>query len=371
MHIEKIHLRNYRNYETLTLDFSPKINVFIGENAQGKTNLLEAIYFMAVGKSFRTSKDGDLIEIEKEGAYVKLLLSKNKDQQKRIEIGLDRSKNKKCKVNGVPLDRMSELLGTLNVVIFSPEDLQIIKQGPSQRRDFIDGDLSQITPKYHFLLNQYQKILKQRNQALKLKQYRKVDLEPWNMQLVQYGTEIIFYRREFIKGLSILTRLMHRKITREKENLKLIYQSSVPLEKDQSPLEIKSQFLKSLKEAEAEEINRGLTLIGPHRDDLEFEINGKDVKKYGSQGQQRTTVLSLKMAELELMKKETGEYPVLLLDDVMSELDENRQQDLLQSLKNIQTFITSTSMDSMEKIDEMNLYQVQGGKIKILQKPVS
>ncbi len=371
MHIEKIHLRNYRNYETLTLDFSSKINVFIGENAQGKTNLLEAIYFMAIGKSFRTSKDGDLIEIDQEGSYVKLLLSKNNGQEKRIEIGLDRLKNKKCKINGVPLDRVSELLGTLNVVIFSPEDLQIIKQGPSQRRDFIDGDLSQITPKYHHILGQYQKILKQRNQALKMKQFRKVDLDPWNGQLVQYGTEIILYRKEFIKGLSILTRLMHRKITREKENLKLIYESSVPLEKDQSPETIKNNFLRLLKDLEEEEVKRGISLIGPHRDDLEFEINGKNVKKFGSQGQQRTTVLSLKMAELELMKKETGEYPVLLLDDVMSELDENRQQDLLQSLKNIQTFITSTSMESMEKIESMNLYEVRGGKIKILQKSVS
>ncbi len=371
MHIEKIHLRNYRNYETLTLDFSSKINLFIGENAQGKTNLLEAIYFMAIGKSFRTAKDGDLIEIEKEGAYTTLLLRKNNGQQKRIEIGLDRLKNKKCKINGVPLDRMAELLGTLNVVIFSPEDLQIIKQGPSQRRDFLDGDLSQITPRYHHILGQYQKILRQRNQALKMKQFRQVDVEPWNTQLVHYGTEIMVYRRAFIQGLSILTRLMHRKITREKENLKLLYESSLPLGKEEPTEEIKSRFLQELQALEEEEIKRGITLLGPHRDDLEFEINGKNVKKYGSQGQQRTTVLSLKMAELELMKKETGEYPVLLLDDVMSELDEHRQRDLLQSLKNIQTFITSTSMESMEKIDQMNLYQVQGGKIKILQKSVS
>ncbi len=371
MHIEKIHLRNYRNYETLTLDFSPKMNVFIGENAQGKTNLLESIYFMAIGKSFRTAKDSDLIEIEQEGAYVKLLLNKNKGQKKRIEIGLDRLKNKKCKINGVPLDRISDLLGTLNVVIFSPEDLQIIKQGPSQRRDFIDGDLSQITPRYHHLLGQYQKILKQRNQALKMKQFKKVDLDPWNAQLVQYGTEIILYRKEFIKGLSILTRLMHRKITREKENLKLIYESSLSLKKEEEPKSLKKHFLESLEALEDEEVKRGITLLGPHRDDLEFEINGKNVKKFGSQGQQRTTVLSLKMAELELMKKETGEYPVLLLDDVMSELDEHRQQDLLQSLKNIQTFITSTSMESMEHREDMNLYEVEGGKIKILQKSVS
>lgn len=371
MHIEKIYLRNYRNYETLSLDFSPKINVFIGENAQGKTNLLEAIYFMAIGKSFRTAKDGDLIEIEKEGAYTKLLLQRNRGQEKRIEIGLDRMKNKKCKINGVPLDRIAELLGTLNVVIFSPEDLQIIKQGPGHRRDFIDGDLSQITPRYHHILGQYQKILRQRNQALKMKQFRPVDLEPWNAQLVQYGTKIMVYRRDFIKGLSILTRLMHRKITREKENLKLIYESSLVMDKEENPTEISSRFLRELQALEKEEVKRGVTLLGPHRDDLEFEINGKNVKKFGSQGQQRTTVLSLKMAELELMKKETGEYPVLLLDDVMSELDEHRQRDLLQSLKNIQTFITSTSMESMGKIDEMNLYEVRSGKIKILQKSVS
>lgn len=370
MHIEKIHLRNYRNYETLTLDFSPKMNVFIGENAQGKTNLLESIYFMAIGKSFRTAKDSDLIEIDNEAAYVKLLLNKNSGQKKRIEIGLDRLKNKKCKINGVPLDRMSDLLGTLNVVIFSPEDLQIIKQGPSQRREFIDGDLSQITPRYHHLLGQYQKIVKQRNQALKMKQFKKVDLDPWNAQLVQFGTEIILYRKEFIRGLSILTRLMHRKITREKENLKLIYESSLPLKKEEEPESLRKRFLKTLQALENEEIKRGITLMGPHRDDLEFEINGKNVKKFGSQGQQRTTVLSLKMAELEMMKKETGEYPVLLLDDVMSELDEHRQQDLLQSLKNIQTFITSTSIESMDR-EDMNLYEVQGGKIKILQKSIS
>lgn len=363
MYIKNMYIKNFRNYNDLKIDYSDKLNIFIGENAQGKTNLLESIYYMAIGKSFRTSKDLELIYLNENNLYYKMNLIK-KNTNESIEIGMDRLKNKKIKVNDNEIKKKSELLGILNVVIFSPEDLKIIKGGPKERRDFLDNDLNQIMKSYNYYLLNYNKILKTRNKILKEYRYKKIDLEPWNIQLINYGSNIIFLRKEFIKRLSILTKLIHRKITNERENLKVKYISSFDIEMEFGLDEIKNHFRNNLKMKIKEEIERRSTLIGPHRDDLDFYINDMDVKKYGSQGQQRTTVLSLKLGELELMKKETGEYPILLLDDVMSELDEFRQKDLIGSLKNIQTFITTTDYGFLEKINKYKLFEIKNGQIK-------
>ncbi len=364
MIIERLYLKSFRNYTEVNLRFSPHINVLIGENAQGKTNLLEGIYLMATGKSFRSGKDKELIKMEEEGFYNALSLRRMDGQEKTIEIGVNRLGQKRMKINGVPLDRQSDLFGNLNVVIFSPEDLKIIKEGPAYRRDFMDHDLSQISPKYHYHLQQYQRVLRQRNQSLKLKAYRSVDLEPWNIQLAQYGVKIMRARSEFIHRVAILTKLMHRKITKESENIKLSYVPDLPMKEKEDETALIERFIHRLKENEKDEVGRGTSLTGPHRDDLLFEINGKDVKKYGSQGQTRTSVLSLKMAELEVIKGETGEYPVLLLDDVLSELDDQRQRDLLLNLKNIQTFITTTSLEKLEGKIEMDCYRVVEGEVE-------
>lgn len=363
MFVKEIKAVNFRNYETLQLKIHPRLNIFVGENAQGKTNVIEMLYLSAMGKSFRTSKDQEIIQFDKQQAYTKLTIEKNTGEM-TIEVKLDSVQRKKMKVNQVPLLKTGELLGNLNVVIFAPDDLKIIKEGPGERRRFIDNEISQIYPKYYYTLNQYQRILQQRNRLLKENKGRKIDLEVWNDQLIKYGSTIILYRKRFIKRIGILAKLMHRKITEEKETLEIQYDSNVPcFEKDEIE-EITTQFEKKLLEFKGIETARGQTMVGPHRDELIFKVNKMDVKNYGSQGQQRTAVLSLKLAELELIKGEVGEYPVLLLDDVMSELDIHRQNYLIHNLKHIQTFITTTM------IEQLNIPRVENKKIFYVSKGI-
>lgn len=364
MIVEEIKLINYRNYKELQLKFHPKLNILIGENAQGKTNILEALYLCAIGKSFRTNKDNEMIQILKKNAYIKTKINKVTDKIE-IEILLDKESNKKMKVNKLSLNKYGDLLGNLNVVLFSPEDLKIIKAGPSERRRFINNEISQIIPKYYYTLNQYNKVLQQRNKILKDFRGRKLDLEVWNEQLVNYGAPLIIYRRNFINRIAILAKLMHRKITEGLENLEIQYDSSIKVRDDEEIKDVKINFLKALKESKGIEERRRLTIVGPHRDDLIFKINELDVRDYGSQGQQRTAVLSLKLAELELMKGEVGEYPILLLDDVMSELDIKRQNYLIKNLKNVQTFITTTMMKPLNLKDnhQYEIFNVSKGKV--------
>ena len=361
MIIEGIRLLNYRNYEEVDIKFHPKLNLFVGENAQGKTNLLEAIYMCALGKSFRNNKDQELIHIDRNQSLIKTHVKKN-DRNIKIELRLQKDQKKKMKVNEISLNKYGELLGNLNVVLFSPEDLKIVKEGPSERRRFIDNDISQISPKYYYLMSQYNKILQQRNKLLKSRNVNSIDLQVWNEQLATYGTEIIIYRQNFIKKLSLLAKLMHRKITESKENLEVKYDCNIKITENITAKDLKENFLKKIEEVYNDERYRGVTLCGPHRDDIQFKINGMDVKKFGSQGQQRTTVLSLKLSEIELIKGEVGEYPILLLDDVMSELDEFRQRYLLSSLKNIQTFITTTVINVFDLSNgNYQLYNIKNG----------
>lgn len=365
MIIEEVKGINFRNYEQFQIQIHPKLNIFVGENAQGKTNILEAIYLCAIGKSFRTNKEQEMINIIKDQSYVKVKVNKKDNMNTDIEIMLDIEKKKKIKVNKIPLIKVGELLGNLNVVLFSPEDLKIIKEGPKERRKYLDNEISQIMPKYYYTLNQYNKILQQRNQLLRDNKVKNTEMEIWNDQLVNNGSWLMVYRRNFIKKIGILSKLMHRKITEGSENLEIKYKSDVEISEKDDVRDIKEKFMIKLKRLSDLEEERNITLTGPHRDDLIFKINGMDVKNFGSQGQQRTSVLSLKLAELELIKGEVGEYPVLLLDDVMSELDVKRQKYLINSLKNVQTFITTTSMEyiATKNHENMKSFIVSKGEI--------
>ncbi len=367
MIVEELKLINYRNYKELQLQFHPKLNILVGENAQGKTNVLESLYVSAMGKSFRTSRDQELINMLKENAYIKTKIKKISNKVD-IEIILSNKTNKRIKVNKLSLTRYGDLLGSFNVVLFSPEDLKIIKEGPGERRRFMNDEISQVLPKYYYTLNQYNKILQQRNKILRDYKGEKFDLDIWDEQLASNGALIMVYRRNFIKRIGILARLMHRKITEELENLEIIYDSNLDIKEDEDQKDIAIKFKKNLQETRDQEIRRGLTLVGPHRDDLIFKINGIDVKNYGSQGQQRTAVLSLKLSELELIKGEVGEYPILLLDDVMSELDKKRQKYLIQNIRNIQTFITTTTTDlfNPDNLKECKIFKVNQGRIESL-----
>jgi len=365
MIVKGIKAINFRNYLSLEVKLHPKLNIFVGENAQGKTNIIEMLYLSALGRSFRTSRDQEMIQFQKQQAYTKVELERVSGDV-TIEIKLETAQRKKMKVNQNTLVKKGELLGNLNVVIFAPDDLAIIKEGPGVRRNFIDNEISQIYPKYYYTLNQYQRILQQRNTLLKENRGKKMDLEIWNDQLVKYGSLIIQYRRGFVKRISILAKLMHRKITEERETLEITYDSNVPCQGREQLAEIQREYMKKLQEKSGVERARGQTLVGPHRDDLIFKVNQMDVKHFGSQGQQRTAVLSLKLAEIELIKGEVGEYPVLLLDDVMSELDIHRQNYLVHNLKNIQTFITTTMIDQLNipPGDHRKIFIVSKGNLR-------
>lgn len=366
MIVNEIKLMNFRNYQQLKLNVNPKLNVFLGENAQGKTNIIEAIYLCAIGKSFRPNKDAELINTNKNQAYTKVKVNKSTGEV-NIEVKLDKEQKKSIKINHLSINKISELLGNLNVVLFSPEDLRMIKDGPSERRRFIDIDISQIYPKYYHTLTQYNRILKHRNKLLKENRGRTIDLEVWDEQLIEAGASIVFYRQRFVKRLSILAKLIHRRLTDEHENLEIQYMPSFTIKDSDDTDALKEKLRNKLKSNIQNELRRGITLVGPHRDDINLRINQLDVKSFGSQGQQRTAVLSLKLSELELIKSEIGEYPVLLLDDVMSELDIKRQSYILNNLKNIQTFITTTMIDHLQlsEIKEKQIFYVSNGEISL------
>ncbi|HZK57610.1 MAG TPA: DNA replication/repair protein RecF [Clostridia bacterium] len=364
MIIEELRAINFRNYKDIHLKFHPRLNIFVGNNAQGKTNLLEAIYLCAAGRSFRTNRDNEMINIEKQQAYVRVKLKK-KYGDTDIEVRLNSGRRKDAKVNKIYLTKVGELLGNLNVVLFSPEDLKLIKGGPGERRKFMDHEISQIFTKYYYILGQYNKILQHRNRLLKDNRKKNLDLEVWNEQLAMTGAWIIFYRRNFIKRINLLAKLMHRKVTGSAETLEIIYDSDVEVENSDKTDQIKGNMLKKLENSINTDKKRGLTTTGPHRDDIILMINGLNVKNYGSQGQQRTVVLSLKLAEIELIKGEVGEYPILLLDDVMSELDSERQNYLVSNLKNVQTFITTAIMKHTKEMDRKDkiIFNISKGRI--------
>lgn len=365
MYVKNIRLINFRNYNNLFLDLNKNINIFIGKNAQGKTNLLEAIFMCAAGKSFRTSRDREIINLNKTQAYVGAEINIG-ETEKFIEIKLEIDKPKRIRINKRELKSQKELYSGLNIVIFSPDDLKLIKGGPQERRNFLDIEISQIKPVYNYNLNRYNKILYQRNNLLKLnkaQQNLEELLEIFDLQLAKIGTDIILERKRYIDELSGIVNAVHKNLTSDNEDLKLYYNTNVEIIEDKHEMEKK--YRENIKKHIKKDIELGSTQVGPHRDDVLISIDNKDLKVYGSQGQQRTAVLALKLSEVELIKKQKGHFPVLLLDDVFSELDMERKKYLIKSIKNMQTIITTTDSIDIKEMEDLDksIYYVENGQI--------
>jgi len=368
MHIEQLQLTNYRNYDKLSVSFDDKINVIIGENAQGKTNLMESMYALSFTKSHRTSHEKELIQWDADYAKIEGRVTKRK-QSFPLELVFS-SKGKKAKLNRLEQKRLSDYIGAINVVMFAPEDLTLVKGSPQIRRRFIDMELGQIQPAYIYHLGQYQKLLKQRNHLLKdLQRQQQKDLVLLRVlteQLSYHASELLVRRFAFIDLLTKWAGPIHYGISHQLENLEIRYHASVEVSEEANREKIENIYADKFRELEEREIDRGTTLIGPHRDDLLFYVNTKNVQTYGSQGQQRTTALSLKLAEIELIRTEVGEYPILLLDDVLSELDDSRQSHLLNTIEGkVQTFVSTTSVDGInhETLKKAEMFYVKNGEI--------
>ncbi|MEN2766779.1 DNA replication/repair protein RecF [Ornithinibacillus xuwenensis] len=368
MHIEELKLKNYRNYQNLEIRFDDKVNVIIGENAQGKTNLMEAIYLLAFTKSHRTSKEKELIRWDEEYAKIEGRVKK-RNQTIPLEFVIS-TKGKKAKLNHLEQRRLSDYIGNLNVVMFAPEDLTLVKGPPQIRRRFIDMELGQIQPRYIYHLGQYQKVLKQRNHLLKQMQrdrtINRVMLGVLTEQLVEHASIILERRFAFLELLRKWAKPIHHGISHELEELEIVYSPTIEVLESTTKEKIESNYQEKFKQIEEKEIERGTSLIGPHRDDILFYVNGKDVQTYGSQGQQRTTALSIKLAEIDLIYNEVGEYPILLLDDVLSELDDFRQSHLLNTIQGkVQTFVSTTSVDGIhhETLEKAEIFRVKNGTV--------
>lgn len=357
MFIKSLRLADYRNYETLSLDFSEGTNIFYGDNAQGKTNILEALYLIATTKSHRGVFDKDLIRFGCQEGHVRCVVIKNGiDYQ--VDLHLRKSRAKGIAINGQRIRKASELIGLLHIVFFSPEDLSIVKDGPSQRRRFMDMELCQLDESYLYDLNHYNKVLEQRNKLLRQiadNPSLSMTLDVWNDQLLDYGKKIIRRRRVFLEDLNEIIREMHENLSGGREHLSLCYEPNVS----------EDHFEEELFRLREREKYIGSTAVGPHKDDFSFVCDEIDLRKFGSQGQQRTCALSLKLSELQLVKKMIGEEPVLMLDDVLSELDTNRQNYLLNSLGGIQTFITCTGLDEFvnHRFSIDRLYRIREGQV--------
>lgn len=339
MEITKIQLLNYRNYVNAEIDFSKGLNIIIGKNAQGKTNLLEAVYFCVVGKSFRASREKEVINLSSDIAKVKLFIKKEIGQS-NVEIIFSRNQKKTVKINGIPIKKIGELLGEFNGVFFSPDELKLIKESPEDRRRFMDIDISQTSKQYFYLLSRYDKILQNRNKQLKtqinLVEMKKI-MQIWNEQLADCALKISKYRQNFILSLAPYAKEAHSFLTDGKEDLQIEYCGITDTTKE--------QIIAKLEKNLEKDLSLGYTSYGTHRDDIKVSVNGIDVRTFGSQGQQRSCALSLKLAELEIIKAQTKTLPVLLLDDVLSELDDDRKLRLLQFCKKSQTLITCTSFN--------------------------
>lgn len=357
MIIKSLKLKNYRNYELLDLNFDPKTNILYGDNAQGKTNILEALYLSGTTKSHRGTKDRDLIRFGCDESHLETIAEKYGVDYK-IDMHLKKNSPKGIAVNKIPIRRAGELFGIVHFVFFSPEDLNIIKDGPAGRRRFIDFELSQLDKVYLSNLSNYNRIINQRNSLLKELNFQKnlIDtLDIWDIQLAEYGTKIIERRKEFIKQVNEIISNIHYKLTGGKERIVLSYESSI----GNMTLE------ESLKKNREKDIKFKSTSAGPHRDDLCFHVDNLDIRKFGSQGQQRTAALSLKMSEIELVKILIRDTPILLLDDVLSELDKHRQNYLLDSIHDIQTVITCTGLDEFvnHRFSINKIFHVKNGSI--------
>lgn len=364
MIIKSLELSDYRNYESLLINFDKGTNILYGDNAQGKTNILEAIYMSATTKSHKLSKDKEIIRFGNQEAHIRTIIEKD-DIETRVDMHLRSSKSKGIAIDGVKIKKAAELMGLTKIVFFSPEDLSIIKNGPAERRRFIDIELCQLDNFYLYNLNNYNKIVNQKNNLLKnlfVNPELKDTLSIWDKQLISYGSKIIERRKQFVDQLNEIIASIHSNLSGEKEKLRLIYEPNVDIE----------SYASSLENSHDRDIKLKQTTIGPHRDDISFNVISEstnnieiDIRKYGSQGQQRTAALSLKLSEIELVKKITKDTPILLLDDVLSELDSNRQNFLLNSIGNIQTIITCTGLDEFvnNRFEVNKVFKVTNGSV--------
>ena len=353
MWIKEINLLNFRNYEKETINLEKGINIFFGENAQGKTNIIESIFLCSMGKSFRAKKDKEMIKLDREKAKVDIFFEKE-DREGKIKIEINNKKN--IFLNEIKLKKLSQLLGNLVVVIFTPDDINILKGGPQNRRRFLDIMISQLKPNYMYNLSLYLKTIEQRN--IFLRQIREENkeislLDIWDQKLAEYAEKIFYYRKNFIKKLQNEIIKIHEEITEGKEKIRIEYRTDY---------KNKENFLEELKQRRKIDIIKGYTTKGIHRDDFNIYINDKELGIFGSQGQHRTAILSLKMAELNIIKEELNEYPILLLDDFMSELDEKRRSHFLNKIKGIQVIITCTDKIKLEN-ENILIYNVKDGKV--------
>ena len=368
VYITAVRLYCFRSYTELRFEPAKGLNVIVGANAAGKTNILESVFLAALGRSHRTRRDAELINSLSDKAYagIELVSATGKHS---IELKLFSGAPKQVFIDGQRIRRMGELMGVLNAVMFSPEDLSLVKDSPETRRRFMDMELCQLRPAYFYRLQQYNAALKQRTALLKTSFPFEPNIElldMWDDKLAELGGSVMLLRRDFLDRLSTAARDLNRSITgnssvgHEPEELFTYYKPSVPFEGDLA----RSALGDALCKARAEDIRRGCTTKGPHRDDIGILLNGRDVRVFGSQGQQRTAALSLKLSELALMRRIRGEAPVLLLDDVLSELDGDRQRELLSSAFDCQCFLTSTTLDGLEQVPNMTVFECSGGKLK-------
>lgn len=360
MKIESLKIRNFRNYENLDIKFDDKVNIFIGKNAQGKTNLLESIFYCCIGKSFKSCKDKEIIKWGEESATISLVANK-KYRDTKIDINLFKNQKKSILIDGVSIRKIGELIGEINVVFFSPQELRLVRESPDERRKFMDIDISQNNRRYFYQLSRYEKILANRNKLLKTSQTFdavKETIDIWDRALIASAKYIAFERKKFIEEITPYAEKAHGYISGGKENLKLVYKCGCNVALDEKFDENMDKLLKKNLE---KDFRLGYTSVGVHRNDIDIYLNDVEVKSFGSQGQQRTVALSLKLAELENMFNINGEYPILLLDDVFSELDLDRQNRLLKFVGRTQTFITCTDE---KKLDGKLIY-IKDGKIMV------
>ncbi len=369
MKVKLLELSDFRNYQNLQIDFAEDANLLFGDNAQGKTNILEAIYLCGTTKSHRGSKDKDMIRFDGEEAHIRMFIERD-DISHKIDMHLKQNKAKGIAIDGIPIKKSSELFSLINIVSFSPEDLSIVKNGPGERRRFMDMELCQLDKIYLFHLTNYNKAINQRNALLKQLQYSKGledTLTVWNEQLLSSGTKLIESRNEFIREISKIAGKIHEKLSDGREVLKLIYEPNIEV----------NDYKKAMKESIQKDIATKMTNVGPHRDDICFQICKtdekmktekeayEDVRRFGSQGQQRTAALSLKLAEIELVKERIKDTPIILLDDVLSELDRNRQEQLLSCIQGMQTIITCTGLEEFvnNRLKHNRVYHVSNGEV--------
>ena len=363
MIVKNISLNNFRNYENEKLDFHDKLNIIYGNNAQGKTNILEAIYMFSLGKSNRASKDYEMIKFGEDSAEISMNFI-SKENNTFGEIKLEKSKKKKIFINEIPISKNSELVGRFNVVFFGPEYLSLIREGPKKRRKNVDVMISQLRPGYVAALSDFKRLIEQKNNLLKEDHIDKVFLDVLNEKIIDLSAYIIKIRYEYIKKIEKIAQKIQLDISEDKEKLEMSYISCNLNIDEKLVKDIKRILIEKSKDVFEREIRYRESILGPHRDDIEFKINEKDLKLFGSQGQQKTAVLVQKIAEVELFYEEIGEYPVLLLDDIMSELDSIRQDYVINKLKNMQIFITCTDREKFINMESGKFFKIEKGSMK-------